>query len=202
MKKSLTIFNYLLIIIAIIGSYYMVFTRDTKIGLILKDASIIITITLPFIIEKLFKKEISPLIKTVYIIFVFLAHFMGATMEVYNHVSNFDKFTHWASGIGTALVALIILKLMNMYDSKKIWFNIIYMIAITMMVAGFWEFFEYIANILFGGDAQRVALTGVNDTMQDMIVAFLGSVIVSLLYYYEESQNKKAFVKSFIEGMK
>lgn len=180
----------------------MVFTRDTEIGLILKDGSILITITLPFLIERLLKKEISPLVKTVYIIFVFLAHFLGATMEVYNHVENFDKFTHWVSGIGTALLALILLKLMNMYDNKKIFFNIIFMIAITMMIAGFWEFFEYIANILFGGDAQRVVLTGVNDTMQDMIVAFLGSIIVSLLYCYEESQNKNGFVKIFIEGIK
>lgn len=202
MKKILTTFNYLLILVAVIGSYYMVFIRDDKVGLILKDASIIITITLPFIIEKLFKKEISPLIKTAYIIFVFLAHFLGATMEVYNHLENFDKITHWASGVGTALVALIILKLINMYDDNKRWFNIIYMIAITMMIAGFWEFFEYIANILFGGDAQRVALTGVNDTMQDMIVAFLGSIMVSLLYWYEEARNKKGFVKSFIEGIK
>lgn len=202
MKKILKIFNYLLIIIAVVGSYYMVFTRDKEIGLILKDASIIITITLPYIIEKILKKKISITLKTIWIIFIFLAHFLGATMEVYNMVDHFDKFTHWFSGILTAVLSLVILNLIGMYKEKKILFNIIYMIAITLSVAVFWEFFEYIANILFGGDAQRVAATGVNDTMQDMLVAFLGGVIVSIVYWYEESQNKKGLVKSFIYELK
>jgi Predicted membrane protein (DUF2238). len=202
MKKILTIINYILVIIAVVVSFYMVITRDKEVGLILKDASIIITITLPYIIEKVFRKKIAITLKTTYIIFIFLAQFIGVTLELYNHLAYYDKFTHWLSGVGTALVALIILDLFNMYDNKKILFNIIYMIAVTLMVATFWELFEYIANIFFGGDAQRVELTGVNDTMQDIIVAFLGSILVSFIYFYEESKNKKGFIRSFMEGIK
>ncbi|MBQ9011437.1 MAG: hypothetical protein IJ093_02190 [Bacilli bacterium] len=44
-----------------------------------------------------------------------------------------------------------------------------------------WEVFEYVCNIFVGGDAQRVALTGVNDTMLDMIVAFSGSLVTSII---------------------
>ena len=85
-----------------------------------------------------------------------------------------------------------------MYDNKKVLFNIIWMISITLAVASLWECFEYVANIFFGGDAQRVATTGVNDTMQDIIVAFIGAIIVSAMYIYEEIMNKKIIVKSFI----
>ena len=198
MKKVLEIINYLLVIIAVVVSYYFVFTRDNQIGLILKDASIIITITLPYIIEKLFHKKVTLLVKTSYILFVFVAQFLGVTVELYNSVAYFDKFTHWLSGVGSALFSLLILDAFKMYKNKNLLFNILWMIAITLSIASLWECFEYIANMFFGGDAQRVATTGVNDTMQDILVALLGSIIVSVMYIYEEVTSKKLIVKSFI----
>lgn len=198
MRKVIARFNILLVIIAVIGSYYYVFTRDNQLGLILKDASILITITLPYIIEKIFKTKISIVIKTTYIVFIFIAQFLGVTVELYNHISWFDKFTHWLSGIITALLSLSLLSKFKLYDKKNVLFNIIWMISITLAIASLWECFEYCANILFGGDAQRVATTGVNDTMQDIIVAFIGSIIVSLIYSFECKTDNNGIVNSFI----
>lgn len=198
MRKVIARFNILLVIIAVIGSYYYVFTRDNQLGLILKDASILITITLPYIIEKIFKTKISIVIKTTYIVFIFIAQFLGVTVELYNHISWFDKFTHWLSGIITALLSLSLLSKFKLYDKKNVLFNIIWMISITLAIASLWECFEYGANILFGGDAQRVATTGVNDTMQDIIVAFIGSIIVSLIYSFECKTDNNGIINSFI----
>ena len=198
MRKVIAKFNILLVIIAVIGSYYYVFTRDNQLGLILKDASILITITLPYIIEKIFKTKISIVIKTTYIVFIFIAQFLGVTVELYNHISWFDKFTHWLSGIITALLSLSLLSKFKLYNKKNVLFNIIWMISITLAIASLWECFEYGANILFGGDAQRVATTGVNDTMQDIIVAFIGSIIVSLIYSFECKTDNNGIVNSFI----
>lgn len=198
MRKVIARFNILLVIIAVIGSYYYVFTRDNQLGLILKDASILITITLPYIIEKIFKAKISIVIKTTYIVFIFIAQFLGVTVELYNHISWFDKFTHWLSGIITALLSLSLLSKFKLYNKKNVLFNIIWMISITLAIASLWECFEYCANILFGGDAQRVATTGVNDTMQDIIVAFIGSIIVSLIYSFECKTDNNGIVNSFI----
>lgn len=198
MRKVIAKFNILLVIIAVVGSYYYVFTRDNQLGLILKDASILITITLPYIIEKIFKTKISIVIKTTYIVFIFIAQFLGVTVELYNHISWFDKFTHWLSGIITALLSLSLLSKFKLYNKKNVLFNIIWMISITLAIASLWECFEYGANILFGGDAQRVATTGVNDTMQDIIVAFIGSIIVSLIYSFECKTDNNGIVNSFI----
>lgn len=198
MRKVIARFNILLVIIAVIGSYYYVFTRDDQLGLILKDASILITITLPYIIEKIFKTKISIVIKTTYIVFIFIAQFLGVTVELYNHISWFDKFTHWLSGIITALLSLSLLSKFKLYNKKNVLFNIIWMISITLAIASLWECFEYGANILFGGDAQRVATTGVNDTMQDIIVAFIGSIIVSFIYSFECKTDNNGVINSFI----
>ena len=38
-----------------------------------------------------------------------------------------------------------------------------------------------------------VVKTGVNDTMQDIIVAFIGSVITSLIYYFNSATSLFSF---------
>ncbi len=176
--------NYLLCLVAIIFSVYLVITRDNQIGLVLKDLSIIFTITSPFIIEKVFNIKMDNKMKFVIILFIFAAHFLGATAEVYNKISWYDKFVHTLSGCLTAYLSLFLLFLLNKYNSYDRKYNVIFMIMFSLAIAASWEMFEYTANILFGGDAQRVALTGVNDTMQDIIVAFLGSILVSILYAF------------------
>ena len=156
---KIKIVNILLIIVSIIGSSYFIITRDRQLDLILKDASIVFTITLPYIIEKIFKIRINEEVKSIYILFIFMAHFLGVIVEL------------------------------------------IYILAITMLIASCWEVFEYVANIFFGGDAQRVALTGVNDTMQDMIVALLGAILTCIMYWYEVFANTKIIVKRFIDNI-
>ena len=189
-NKILTFINIVLILVSIIGSFYFVFTRDDQLGLILKDASIIITITLPYIIEKLFKIKIDINTKFAYIIFVFMAHFLGATCELYNKIYWFDKFTHTLSGVLTAYAAILLLKHLKKYNKKDRFFNVLFIIAFALMIASFWEMFEFTANILFGGDAQKVASTGVTDTMMDIIVAFLGSILYSIVYlFFNKKEN-------------
>ena len=147
--------------------------------------------------ERIFKKYIPLGVKSFWILFIFLAQFLGATVELYNKVQYFDKFTHWLSGVATALISLMVLKYLNFFDKNKRLFNIIWMISLTLAVAASWELFEYTANILFGGDAQRVVATGVNDTMQDIIVALLGGVLSCLIYFYEISKNKMRITELF-----
>ena len=176
--------NYVLCLIAIVGSFYIILTREQTLGIFLKDFSIVLTMPLLYIIELLFKVKIDEKIKLVYISFIFVAQFLGVTVELYNVIAYFDKITHALSGVLTAYGALLILSLVSHEPFKKKFFPIVWMITFSLAIAATWEMFEYTANIFFGGDAQRVALTGVNDTMQDIIVAFLGSILVSIAYAF------------------
>ncbi len=188
--------NYLLCVIAIIGSFYIIFTRENTLGIFLKDLSIIVTITLPYIIQKLCKVKIDDKLIFIYVLFIFFAQFLGVTVELYNKIPFFDKVIHTLSGVLTAFGSLLILSLMHKYDIKDKLFNIMWIISFTLMVAVGWEIFEYMANIFFGGDAQRVALTGVNDTMQDMIVALIGSMLVVIIYSFYSKLSIFSFENS------
>ena len=101
---------------------------------------------------------------------------------------------HFLSGILTAYIGLYLIMLLKSYNKKNIIFNIIFIIGFTLSIAFFWEVFEFVNDSLFGKDAQNVLTTGVDDTMWDMIVAFLGSIIISIIYIVEVKTNKKLLV--------
>ena len=189
--------NISLILIAILGSLYFVFTRDNNIVLVLKDISIIITISALYIIQKIFKIKISEGINLIYIIFVFMAHFLGVICELYNYIYWFDKFVHFLSGVVTSFVAIYLL--IKFKKDKNMFFDILYIITLTLAIAALWEVFEYLSSYYFNLDPQKVALTGVSDTMGDIIVAFLGSILISVSYYFEIKYNNNLLIKKFIK---
>jgi len=191
--------NITLILIAIIGSLYFVFTRDNNIVLILKDISIIFSISALYIVQKIFKIKINEYINLVYIIFIFMAHFLGVICELYNYIYWFDKFVHFLSGIVTSFVAIYLLIIFK--KNKNIFFDILFIIALTLMIASLWEVFEYLSSYYFDVDPQKVVITGVSDTMGDIIVSFLGSILVSISYYFENKYNYDLLIKKFIKSI-
>ena len=189
--------NLFLIVITIICSLYYVFTRDDKLVLVLKDLSIIITINLLYILNKLFKLKISDELNFIYILFIFISHFLGVICELYNHIYWYDKFTHFLSGILTSFVAIYIL--VKSKDKNNIYMKISFIIFFSISIATFWEMFEYLSSVFFKVDPQKVKLTGVTDTMDDIIVAFLGSIIISICYYFEHKESHRLIIKRFEE---
>ena len=181
--------NLLLILSSIISSFYIVLTKEESLIFILKDLSIIITINALYIINKIFKLKIGDSINFIYILFIFLAHFLGVTCNLYGQIFWYDKFVHFLSGIISAFAAIYIL--VKFKKDKNMFFDILYIMAFTLMVASLWEMFEYMASYYFSVDPQKGWLTGVKDTMHDIIVAFLGSILVSICYYYEIKENRK-----------
>lgn len=180
--------NIALIVLTIALSLITVFSElDKGIVVVLKDLSIILTLFLPYILNKIFNLKINEKLIFIWIIFIFLAHYMGVILQLYFSWPYLDKVTHTLSGVLSAGAAIIILERVK---SKNKYFNVLFILSFTWLCAGLWEVFEFTCNALFGGDAQRVALTGVTDTMLDMIVAFIGSIIVSTIYIINKNKHK------------
>lgn len=188
--------NIILILIASIGSIYFAITNDNNIVYVLKDISVILSISALYIIQKLFKIEINDNINFIYILFIFLAHFLGVIVDLYGKIYWYDKFVHFLSGIVSSLGAIYLL--VKLKANKNILFNILFIISFTMLIASCWEIFEYTSSKLFGLDPQKVLTTGINDTMMDIVVALLGSLLVSISYYFEHKyNNNNLLIKNF-----
>lgn len=193
--------NRLLIAIAIIiGCIYGVIRIiDMDIYGALICFAIIPVMLAPMLLRKIFNIKISTQIETIYLIFVFFAHFLGSIINFYHLIMYYDKVMHLLSGLLSALLGFVLLVKMKHYKKKNILFTIIFVIAFTLSIAVLWEFYEFTADNLFSKDAQNVLTTGVDDTMWDMIMAFFGSIIVTFEYLREALKNKKSVVMGFIE---
>ena len=55
----------------------------------------------------------------IYVVFIILAQFLGSVVNLYNTFWWYDLFTHFLSGILTAVLSLVILNWFSMYKDKN-----------------------------------------------------------------------------------
>ncbi len=145
----------------------------------------------PLLISKILSYNISDNIRFCYYLFVFLAYTLGSILKFYQLFPGFDKVVHFISGILTSWALIMLLnKANNLSVKMPLWFQILNIITFSLAIASIWEFFEFICDNIIGGDCQHVQSTGINDTMLDMLVAFLGSIIFSTCYYLSNKSKK------------
>ncbi len=169
---------------------------------LLGDATVPLVLLLPRIISNIFKIKITSAMELVYIIFIILAQFAGSVVNLYNKVWWYDLFAHFLSGILTAILSLVILDWFGIYKEKNKGFNFLFIISFTLMIASLWEFLEFGVDTFFGMNVQHSIDTGVRDTMEDMLIAFLGSLIVSISYLVENKIGKNGFLKKIVSDLK
>ena len=156
----------------------------------------------PIILRRILRIKIPDSVEFIFLIFIFFAELLGSILHFYDLINWYDSFVHYISGILTSLLGLMLLIYFKNYDSKKVYFNLVFMISITLSVATLWELFEFSCDNVFGYNAQRVIETGVTDTMKDIICALLGCILVGISYIYEERNNKQLFVSRFLNSIK
>ena len=201
--NKVKIINKLLIVLSILAdTVCLILTLLGKYNSnILIFLSYYVIVFVPIICRKL-KLKVNSIIELIYLLFVIVACLCGSILHFYGLIYWFDSFTHYVSGMLTALLGFILLIRFDKLDKKSYLFNITYIIFVSLAVAALWEIFEFTADNVLGGDAQKVLETGVTDTMKDIICAFLGSILISFCYLYEYVNDKKLIVKNFIQSLK
>ena len=135
---------------------------------------------LPVIIEKLYKSRISFRIQLVYYIFLFVALDLGICLDWYKTAPCFDKIIHFGSGILSALVGYYGLVYFKIKKAPR-GFKFLFIISVCALVAVGWECFEFCCDKFLGQSMQQLVSVGVDDTMFDLISAFVGSLIGATL---------------------
>lgn len=195
--------NILIFLCSLASACFLV--RDLNLGSydrLLGDVTIPLVLLLPRIFSKLFKIKITSAMELVYVIFIILAQFIGSVVNLYNRVWWYDLFAHFLSGVLTSVLALVILDWFGIYKEKNKGFNFLFIISFTLMIASLWEFLEFGTDTFLGMNVQHSIETGVRDTMEDMLIAFLGSLIVSISYLVENKISKNGFLKRVVSDLK
>ncbi len=196
--------NNVLIFLATLASVCF-FIKDFNAGAydrLLSSASIVLVLFIPRILGKLFKIKISDAMELVYILFIILAQLLGSSVNLYNTVWWYDLFAHFLSGILIAVLALVVMDWFGVYKVKNKLFNALFMICFSLALASLWEFAEFGVDTFLGMNVQHAIETGVKDTMEDMLIAFLGTMIVAIAYVVEDKVTKNGFLKKIVDDIK
>lgn len=182
--------NKLLITVMLFGTSIITIINinNNDFSKIFSCLSIVIIFFIPLSLKKT-RFYLTDKNKLILNIFIFFAQFLGKIINLYDLVWWYDIIVHYLSGIFSFILAIFILKRLNKYQTKNTLFNIIFIFGVIFLVAGIWEILEFLGDILFNLNLQNNIETGVRDTMEDIIVAFLGGL--TILPFYLRKQTKK-----------
>ena len=188
----LKIINRILVVMMMLGTGVIVYLDISSgiYGRIIVYLSILLVILIPWILNKT-KFKLNEKQELIFLIFMFIADFFGGIVNLYKYTSWFDVFAHYSFGLVGFLMAIFILIKLGEYDSNKTFFNLLFIFGIIGMCASLWEIAEFSVDCFAGTNLQYNLETGVRDTMEDIIVAFLGGLTILPFYLIKIKKRKK-----------
>ena len=146
------------------------------------------------ILFKCFKLKITFNMYLLNILFVFISNVWGSMLDGYS-IAYFDKILHFSSGILLTnlsfMIYILLISKINL-NKNEIYLCILFIHSLNMMIAELWEFIEFGGLIFLNNDAIHHYSSGVYDSMQDMLVAYIGGIIVSIFIYFDFKNKKKS----------
>ncbi|RLF66485.1 MAG: hypothetical protein DRN30_02015 [Thermoplasmata archaeon] len=107
-----------------------------------------------------------------------LLHVLGGTFDLYTNIPWWDILTHFMSSVTVCLFAAYAMIVIDAYFAEvKFTLPVVITFVVMLSLAGgaLWEIGEYMSDKILGTHEQK----GLDDTMKDLIVDFVGGIIVS-----------------------
>ena len=100
--------------------------------------------------------------------------------NLYDKIKIYDDFLHFGSGFISVKIGWNILNFLNIQNSSSKITILILILFFGIGISGFFEIVEYTLDVLFSKNTQP---GGLKDTMQDMIDALVGGLIMSGYFF-------------------
>lgn len=125
-------------------------------------------------------------------LFVVASIFMGEAFDFYERVWWWDIALHGSSAIGFGLVGFVFVLMMFEGDrfAAPPWAMCLMAFGLAVTVGACWEIFEFLMDQWFGLNMQK---SGLQDTMEDLIVDVIGAGFASWLGYAYLRANDRSF---------
>lgn len=146
---------------------------------------------IPFLLISLLIRKYNKNLEFIYLIFLFLSYVLGFIFDLYNIIYFYDGVVHSVFGIVSAIYALPLLNILKKYNIKNKLFNIIFILILTLSTAALWEIIEFSIDKIFKSNMQ----ISLNNTMKDIILALLFSILYILIYIENTSKLDKLFIR-------
>lgn len=213
-SKTLFFINWfvrVLMILLLIYSFVGIFrmnddsNQSRYIFISLNAVSLLVLTFLPSILEKKWKIDIPNFMEIIFILFCSAALLFGEIAEFYVYVSHWDSLLHTISGSLIAIVGFSIIKLLNDNPKEQMhlspFFVALFVVCFAITMGVIWEIFEFVVDLSSGSNMQRYknSITledfpgqlALMDTMKDLILDFIGALIVAVLGYIDLKRSSK-----------
>ncbi len=179
-EKTILVISVILRVVLLLEIIIALFYGDLAV-VFYASLTFVLTFT-PAIIERNFRIGLPPEFEFIIIIFIFAAIFMGHIWDYYNTFWWWDVMLHSGSGFILGFVGFMMLYIL--YDNDKInaspFTIMLFSFCFAVALATVWEIFEFFMDETFGFNMQK---SGLQDTMWDLVVATMGSLIISAAGY-------------------
>lgn len=225
-KIEVTIFTFIIWIITLcllttnIISLILVETDAIKSILIfniLESLLLLALMLVPVVFTKVTRFKIPEVMEVLYIVFCAGSIICGEILDFYGKIGWWDSLLHGMSGVMFGILGYLILNTFNHYDGNRIRFSpiliSIWTVCFTVSMGVIWELFEYACDEFLGTNMQQFlvgtgtldhgeALVGhaaLKDTMKDLALDLVGSIIPAVIGYFELKKTKKGFAYMYLE---
>jgi hypothetical protein len=147
------------------------------------------------------RKDIIKMAVAPFIVFM-VSYYLDQFTPVYRIFEWPNRLMHFLGGLSISVPIYFVLKWMKankFISTSSKWIDFILIVMSAMCVASLWEFHEYFHDKYFPGPF--LAQPSVDDTMKDMIMGMLGS-IVFVFGWYISSLFKKPLASEVIVKVK
>ena len=172
----------------------------------------LITIHLPSILERKLRFELPSLLYTFYIIFLYCAIFLGEVRSFYYLVPQWDTVCHFCSSMMMGFFGLMVVTILNrdkhLSVSLSPFFVCLFAFCFSVTLGSIWEIYEFAADGLFGMNMQKFTLAdgtllvghaALADTMKDIIVDVLGSLLASVIGFFSIRKGKGWYIPTLTD---
>lgn len=161
-------------------------------------AVVIALVVIPAYVMRQQRVYVPPEFQFIAIAFVFLTLFLGSAGDFYYRFWWWDMVLHAGSGFLLGIVGWIVMFLLLQTDRlpRAVGPALVCVFAISFSVTlgVLWEIVEYIVDSLFPSINMMSQESGVNDTMQDLIVNTIGAITVGLMGYAYARGSRFSFL--------
>lgn len=166
---------------------------------------IIAALLSPFVFRNKMELEIPAEFHITAVVFIFASLYLGEIQGFYQKFWWWDIALHTSAGLLMGIVGFLLVYLLN--ESKRVELHMtpgfisLFAFLFAVSIGTVWEIFEFFMDQLFGFNMQKPMmgdLSGLTDTMWDMIVNAIGAFIISFMGWWYLKRKKAFFVRDWI----
>lgn len=182
----------------------------------LQYVAMLLVMYLPKMLRRHFQLEVPWMLSVVIALFCFSSLILGDGLDLYGRLPWWDKLLHAESGFLLSMIALWLIHILMAENDKYVYFNkwflCLFLVMFSLGLGAFWEIMEYTYDSIAGTNSQQFMATttgsiispadeplcgheALRDSMQDLILDFVGAFLVAVYGFINHEKLIKRYKK-------